>query len=206
MKRKVLSEKKVLKELNISDFSQMPNDEEKIKQFAGMLPYMDKEVALKAIEQLPEYKDMACQLANTYKQILSDIISNNSKTVDANIDICNKIIDSLTKTLEKDNLTPDVIKSTQENMLEIAKLMKEIDAQNKGFLLKLAGLSAGIIAILVAGLKIAGTLLDANSLGQDVYESDDDDDDDDDDYDDDYDDEEDYDDDNIIDVDNYTNS
>ena len=61
-----ISEKKVLKKLGISDFRHMTKD--KIVKFANMLPYMDKEVALKALEQFPEYKDMSCQLADTYKK------------------------------------------------------------------------------------------------------------------------------------------
>ena len=156
-----ISEKRVLKKLGITDFRHMTKD--KIVKFASMLPYMDKEVALKALEQFPAYKDMSCQLAETYKQLLSDILASNNKTVDANVSICNKILDSLTKTLEKDDLTPDVIKSTQESMIEIAKLMREIDKRNKGFLLKIAGFGLGALAILGG---IAGALLGSNTLIQ----------------------------------------
>lgn len=153
-----ISEKKVLKKLGISDFRHMTKD--KIVKFASMLPYMDKEVALKALEQFPEYKDMSCQLADTYKQILSEILASNNKTVDASISACNKILDSLAKTLEKDDLTPDVIKSTQENMIKVAELMRDIDKQNKGFLLKIAGF--GFLALAFVG-GIAGALLGSNT-------------------------------------------
>lgn len=153
-----ISEKRVLKKLGISDFRHMTKD--KIVKFASMLPYMDKEVALKALEQFPEYKDMSCQLADTYKQILSDILASNNKTVDASISACNKILDSLAKTLEKDDLTPDVIKSTQENMVKVAELMRDIDKQNKGFLLKIAGF--GFLALAFVG-GIAGALLGSNT-------------------------------------------
>lgn len=153
-----ISEKRVLKKLGISDFRHMTKD--KIVKFASMLPYMDKEVALKALEQFPEYKDMSCQLADTYKQILSDILASNNKTVDASISACNKILDSLAKTLEKDDLTPDVIKSTQENMVKVAELMRDIDKQNKGFLLKIAGFS--FLALAFVG-GIAGALLGSNT-------------------------------------------
>lgn len=153
-----ISEKKVLKKLGISDFRHMTKD--KIVKFASMLPYMDKEVALKALEQFPEYKNMSCQLADTYKQILSEILASNNKTVDASISACNKILDSLAKTLEKDDLTPDVIKSTQENMIKVAELMRDIDKQNKGFLLKIAGF--GFLALAFVG-GIAGALLGSNT-------------------------------------------
>ncbi len=153
-----ISEKKVLKKLGISDFRHMTKD--KIVKFASMLPYMDKEVALKALEQFPEYKDMSCQLADTYKQILSEILASNNKTVDASISACNKILDSLAKKLEKDDLTPDVIKSTQENMIKVAELMRDIDKQNKGFLLKIAGF--GFLALAFVG-GIAGALLGSNT-------------------------------------------
>lgn len=165
-----ISEKKVLKKLGISDFRHMTKD--KIVKFASMLPKMDKEVALKALEQFPEYKDMSCQLADTYKQILSGILASNNKTVDASISACNKILDSMTKTLEKDNLTPDVIKSTQENMIKVAELMKDIDKQNKGFLSKIA--EYGILALaflggIVATLFVSKTQINNDDLLDDNY-------------------------------------
>lgn len=153
-----ISEKKALKKLGIPDFRHMTKA--KIVEFARMLPYMDRKVALKALEQFPEYKDMSCQLANTYKQILSDILASNNKTVDASISACNKTLDSLAKTLEKDNLPPDVIKCTQEQMIEVANLMREIDKQNKKFLLKIAGFGTITIAILGG---IGGAIFGANS-------------------------------------------
>ena len=87
-------------------------------------------------------------------------MTSNDKTVDASISACNKILDSLVKMLEKDNLTPDVIKSTQENMIKVAELMKNIDKQNKVFLLKIAGLGSLALAFIVG---IASTLLGSDT-------------------------------------------
>ena len=60
-----LSEKKVLKKLGIPDFRHMTKD--KVMSFATMLPYMDPEVAKKALEQFPSFKDLAGDMVTQYK-------------------------------------------------------------------------------------------------------------------------------------------
>ena len=55
--KRTISEQKVLKKLGISDFRHMTKD--KIVTFASMLPYMDPEVAKKALDQFPSFKELA---------------------------------------------------------------------------------------------------------------------------------------------------
>ena len=64
-----LSEKKVLKKLGIKDFRHMTKD--KVVSFASMLPYMNPEVAKKALEQFPSFKDLAGDMVIEYKAIVN---------------------------------------------------------------------------------------------------------------------------------------
>ena len=51
--QRTISEQQVLQRLGIQDFRHMTKD--KIMRFATMLPYMDPEVAKKALEQFPAF-------------------------------------------------------------------------------------------------------------------------------------------------------
>ena len=62
--QRTISEKKVLKKLGITDFRHMTKD--KVVKLASMLPYMDPEVAKKALEQFPAFKDLASDLVSQY--------------------------------------------------------------------------------------------------------------------------------------------
>ncbi len=72
---RTLSEKKVLKKLGIKDFRHMTKD--KVVRFASMLPYMDAEVAKKALDQFPAFKELATELATQYKSVVDNALSGN---------------------------------------------------------------------------------------------------------------------------------
>lgn len=85
-----LSEKKVLKKLGIPDFRHMTKD--KVMSFATMLPYMDPEVAKKALEQFPSFKDLAGDMVTQYKTIVDKAFEENRISQQAFYDACNSII------------------------------------------------------------------------------------------------------------------
>ena len=75
--QRTISEQRVLQRLGIQDFRHMTKD--KIMRFATMLPYMEPEVAKKALEQFPAFKDLAGQLVIEYKSIVADTLTDNSE-------------------------------------------------------------------------------------------------------------------------------
>ena len=57
MSKKLRSEEEVKKELKIVDYNKMA--EEKLNSFIKMVPRIDKDVAMKIINQIPDYMKFA---------------------------------------------------------------------------------------------------------------------------------------------------
>ena len=130
MNRK-LEEHQVLKKLGIPDFRHITK--EKVIDFASMLPEMAPEVAKKALEQFPEFAKTILEITKDYKNILETCMMDNSTSTKAYYDACNIIIESLTKRLEKDDLSFEEQKDITDKMLEISKMISAKDTENKGF-------------------------------------------------------------------------
>lgn len=170
--QRTISEKKVLKKLGITDFRHMTKD--KVVKFASMLPYMDPEVAKKALEQFPAFKDLASDLVTQYKGIVDKAIDDNGISQKAFYDACNSIIQSLQKELEDDEITSDERERIEDKMIKVAQMIGEKDSENKGFLLKCLGI--GALVITVVGGAAAAILGSNTQISQnDDYDDDNDD-------------------------------
>ena len=88
-----LTEKQVLKKLNIPDFRHLSKD--KIMTFFSMLPNMDPEVAKKAIEQFPTYAGTVKEIVSEYKGLLEKALSDNAESIQSYYAICNSILNTL---------------------------------------------------------------------------------------------------------------
>ena len=100
-----LTEKQVLKKLNIPDFRHLSKD--KIMTFFSMLPNMDPEVAKKAIEQFPTYAGTVKEIVSEYKGFLKKSLADNAESVQSYYAICNSILNTLSNMLEQDDLSFD---------------------------------------------------------------------------------------------------
>ena len=147
-----MSEKKILKKMGIPDFRHMTKD--KIVQLATMLPYMDPEVAKKALEQFPAFKELAVGILQEYNSTIDRILTGNSTSQDAFYMASTSIISSLQKELEKEELTVEEKKHIEDKMLKIAGMISEKDSENKGFLLKIIA-ATGFFALGIMGTAAA---------------------------------------------------
>ena len=169
--QRTISEQRVLQRLGIQDFRHMTKD--KIMSFATMLPYMDPEVAKKALEQFPSFKELVGQLVIEYKNIVSNTITENFESQKVFYSTCNSILDSLKQELQKDALSLSVEERAciEDKMLQVAAMIAEKDSENKRFLLKMVAVvsffAAGIIgtaaAILGSNFQVPG-LSDADAI------------------------------------------
>ena len=150
--QRTISEQRVLQRLGIQDFRYMTKD--KIMRFATMLPYMDPEVAKKALEQFPAFKDLAGQLVVEYKNIVANTLTDNSESQKAFYQTCNSILDSLKQELQNDTLSAEERACIEDRMLKVASMIAEKDSENKRFLLKVITVvgffATGIIGIAAA--------------------------------------------------------
>lgn len=156
--KRTLSEKRVLKKLGIVDFRHMTK--EKVVKFASMLPYMDPEIAKKALEQFPAFKDLASDLVTEYKNIVDRILSENTESQRAFYDACNSIIATLQAELSMENISSEDRQRIENEMISVARMIGEKDSENKKFLWTMA-LTVGTIFVGIIGT--AASLLGSNS-------------------------------------------
>lgn len=165
--QRTISEQIVLKRLGIRDFRHMTKD--KVMRFATMLPYMDPDVAKKALEQFPSFKELTEQMIIEYENIVSNTFVDNSESQKAFYYTCNSILDSLKQVLQKDTLSQEERASVEDKMLKVVAMIAEKDSENKRFLLKVIAV-AGFFATGIIG--IAATILGANCLDPVINEND----------------------------------
>lgn len=176
--KRYVSEKDVLKALKIDSFRNL--SKEKMMEFASMLPYMDKDVALAIIDQFPKFVEFAKTAIESYTQICNSILEKNDKSQTAVIQGYQTILDALAKQLEKPNLTEESRKSITEDMISVADKIAMADERNKKFFLDALGkigLSIGGV-LLVVGAAIGinakfGNTTDIPQLGDDDPDNDD---------------------------------
>ncbi|WP_297960573.1 hypothetical protein [uncultured Ruminococcus sp.] len=171
--KRTIKEKKVLKKLGIPDFRHMTKD--KIIKFATMLPYMDPLVAKAALEQFPEFKDMACNIIFQFKESMDTALQHNDKSQDEFYLTCNRIIDSLEKELEKENISSEERDRIEDKMIMIAKMKGEKDTENKKFISRILLGGAGLATFFgVAAASLLGGNSQASVNENDMIEDDED--------------------------------
>ena len=146
-----MSEAKVLKKLDITDFRHLTKD--KVIKMASMLDKMDSEVAKKALEQFPEFTNTTREMLSEYKESLDKGLEFNNESVKAVYDTYNAIIVLLQKELENENLTFGQKKYIIEQMKDVAEKVDKKDTENKRFIAGMATLAT----IVVGGTVVALT-------------------------------------------------
>lgn len=154
MKRS-LSEQKVLKKLDISDFRHLSKD--KVVQFVSMLPYMEPEVAKKALEQFPSFVEYAAKIVSEYKESVETALKGNTDSQDVFYKTCDCILRVLEHELQKETLLKEEKQFIEEELLKVVQMIYDKDAENKRFILKV---------IATAGVTLVGVVATvANVLG-----------------------------------------
>ena len=133
---------------------------EKIIEFASMLPNMDPEVAKKALEQFPEFKNLAIEVVKQLQTSVEAGIRSNDSSQKAFYDACTETIETLKNELLDKDLSPEQEREVRENILYILNLMYDKDTENKAFLLK----TVKTIGIVAAAVVLAASSL----LGNDI--------------------------------------
>ena len=154
---RTLSEQAVLKKLGISDFRHMSKD--RIMNFVSMLPYMDPEVAKKALEQFPEYREMASRVISEYKGIVENALESKTRSQQEFYEGCRKVLDSLQNELEAESLSREDKERVENKMTAVVRMIAEKDTENKKYLIKNVVLTALVAAGIVG---VSASLLGAN--------------------------------------------
>ncbi len=130
--KRYVNEAMVKQALKIDSFRNLSKD--KVMQFASMIPYMDKDVAIAIINQFPVYADFGKAAIEQYTQICTNILAKNKESQDAVVKGYQTILDALSKRLEKEDISDEERKSITSDMIEVADKIAEADLNNKKFL------------------------------------------------------------------------
>lgn len=130
--KRYVSEESVKKALKLDSFRNL--SKEKVMQFASMIPYMDKEVAIAIINQFPVYADFGKAAIEQYTYACTNILERNKESQAAVVMGYQTILDALSKRLEKENISEEERKSITSDMIEVADKIAEADLNNKKFL------------------------------------------------------------------------
>lgn len=145
---KYRSEAAVKKALNIESFRNLSKD--KVMQFASMIPYMDKDVALAVINQFPTLAEFGKTAIQSYMQTCDSILAKNNESQASVIKSYQTILDALSKRLEKDDIPEVERKSITDDMISVADKIAQADIQNKVFLERMGTKVMWVIGIAIA--------------------------------------------------------
>ena len=159
---KKLTEKKVLKKLNIKDFGCLSLDN--IGKFTSMLPQMDPEVAKKALEQFPEFAQAGKEIVSEFCNMMDKILESSDKCMTQQCEICKEIIESLNTELNRENITHNQRMEIIDKIIEVNREISEMRSNHQEFLLKTMAICGGIggalvgITVIVMGSSIGNNI------------------------------------------------
>ena len=147
-------EQEILKKLNIDNFRQLKK--ENFIELTSMLDKIDPEVAMKIIEQYPEFAKTSLEVVREYQIVVDKALDSNKVTQKAVLEACQRKLAILEKMLEKESLTLDDQKFYLSEWDKIIKDLSSLDEKNKKWLgdllatlgkFSLGVLSLGIVAL-----------------------------------------------------------
>ena len=156
--QKYFSEDEVKKALGIESFRNLSKD--KVMEFASLIPYIDRDVAMKIIDQFPAFVDFAKNVVECYAGMCNDIVNSNKEAMNAAIQGYQTILDALSEKLNKETLTENDRKAITDDMFLAAEGISKIYLQNQKFLNKIV---IGAVTGLVAILSVVATAIGVNS-------------------------------------------
>lgn len=150
-----VTEEEVKKTMAIDSFRNMSKN--KIMEFVSAIPNMDKDVAIKIIEQFPDYAESANNMLAQLNTMCNNAMKENSQSQKEAIEAYKKILDDLGELLKKDTITAEERVQITEQMINVADRISAKDTENKDFLNGIIKYGVPIIGgVLLLGGAILG--------------------------------------------------
>ena len=150
----LLTADQVKEYLNIPDFRSLSRD--KIIEFVSAIPLMDKDVAIKIIEQFPEFSNYAQVIVSHFDTSFDRILEENGNSSSAVLEGYRATLETLGELAQMENTSPEDRRFFAQKMIEVTDRMAEFDSCNKGFLAGMAKLLAWVAG---CGLLIIGSVV-----------------------------------------------
>ena len=144
-----VSETEAKKALGIETWRNLSQD--KFMNFLALLPDLDKETQLRAIEQIPNIVGFIVNSNEKIIEASKNITEKNKEATDMLINSLREMQTCFQDQLKREDLSTDDRLLFSERLIELAKIYVEIDKTNKGFLEKHFGI---IVSAAILGLGI----------------------------------------------------
>jgi len=149
------TEDQVKAAIGISDWRQLSKD--KLMNFVSVLPNVDSNVAIKIIEQFPEFSKNSVEMLNIMKDICNTALEDDKQSATQSIEAYKQVIDELSVMLKRDDLSVEDRKYFADKMIEVADKIGLKDTEGKAFRGKLLNSFGGVIlGVLMIGAGILG--------------------------------------------------
>lgn len=160
---KVITEEEARKLLKVDDFRHLSKD--KVISFMSLIPDMDKDVAIKCIEQFPDFKNYGLDMFGKLNEGYQKIIDSGKESAKETMSAYRLVLDTMKEIIDKDDLTFDEKRQVAADMVMVADKISEQDKGWKDFLSKFAqGLGVAAVAGVAIGAAIVGVKVDNNKL------------------------------------------
>lgn len=163
MSKSFVSVDEVKNALKIDSFRNLSKD--KIMEFVSLIPNMDKEVAIKIIEQYPAFAKLSESMVAQLNKMCDTVLEKNEESQRLTIQAYKQILDELSNQLHMEDISKEEREKITKQMIEIADKISVKDTENKAFIDKMTKYSTGFaVGVVVLGAAILGV----NIKGKDI--------------------------------------
>lgn len=147
-----LNEQEIKQKLGIESFRNLSKDN--VLRFAAMMPDIDTEVALKIIEQFPDFKEFALDAVDNVEKAHESTLASNDQSQNNVYTSLREIREILKGELGREDLSWEQRKFIIEQIQENARSVVQNDSENKKFLHSLFN-TVGVVAVGTVMLGVA---------------------------------------------------
>ena len=163
MSKTFVSVEEVKNALKIDSFRNLSKD--KIMEFVSLIPNMDKEVAIKIIEQYPAFAKLSESMVAQLNKMCDTALEKNEESQRLTIQAYKQILDELSNQLHMEDISKEDREKITKQMIEIADKISVKDTENKAFIDKMVKYSTGFA---IGALVLGATILGVNIKGKDI--------------------------------------
>lgn len=163
MGKTLVSIEEVKNALKIDSFRNLSKD--KIMEFVSLIPNMDKEVAIKIIEQYPAFAKLSESMVAQLNKMCDTALEKNEESQRLTIQAYKQILDELSNQLHMEDISKEEREKITKQMIEIADKISVKDTENKAFIDQMAKYT---VVCAIGALALGAAILGVNVKGKDI--------------------------------------
>lgn len=163
MGKTLVSIEEVKNALKIDNFRNLSKD--KIMEFVSLIPNMDKEVAIKIIEQYPAFAKLSESMVAQLNKMCDTALEKNEESQRLTIQAYKQILDELSNQLHMEDISKEEREKITKKMIEIADKISVKDTENKAFIDQMAKYKVGFA---ICALVLSAAIFGVNIKGKDI--------------------------------------